>query len=318
MRKLVLIASVVGLATVAGCGGAGGTSAPASTANAAPATQPAPTTAAGSTTVGGPATTANSCAKDSLPLKTAGQLTIGTGNPAYTPWFEGGETGNEWKGNDPANDKGYESAFAYALAEQLGCTADEVKWIPSSFDQSIAPGPKKWDFNLQQISYSNKRAERVGLSVSYYDVNQALVSYKGSKIADATTFADLKNAKLAAPAGTTSYDYITQNIKPDVQPAVYDDLATAVKALDNHQVDGIVADFPTAYYIANFEVKKGTLVGQFPTVGQQEYFSLATDKNSPLLPCLNSAIQALRANGTLDQIRNQWLSQAISAPVISG
>jgi polar amino acid transport system substrate-binding protein len=319
---MVLLSCVLLAAGVAACGsGSDDEAAPATTAEAAaPTTEAAATTEAATTEEAATSEAATTeapseCAVENLNLVTPGQLTIATGNPAFPPWF-GGEPSGEFEVSDPTSGEGYESAVAYALAEAMGFTPDQVVWVPTSFNQSIAPGPKNYDFNMQQISYSKKRAKAVDFSDSYYDVNQALVTVKGSDIAGATSIADLKGAKLGVPVGTTSFDYVVENIQPDEEPAVYDDQAGAVQALKNGQVDGIVTDLPTAFYLTAVEIENGLIVGQFPSVGGQEYFALAFEKGNPLVPCVNEALQTLKDDGTLEGIYQEWLADKASAPVI--
>jgi polar amino acid transport system substrate-binding protein len=255
------------------------------------------------------------CAKDQLQLVNSGKLTIGTDNPAYPPWF-GGSPQGQWKISDPESGKGFESAVAYAVAEKLGFSRDEVEWTVVPFNNSFKPGPKDFDFDINQISYTPKRAEVVDFSDSYYDVNQSVVALNDSKIADASSLADLKDAKLGAPVGTTSYDYITENIQPSQQPQVYDTLDAGVAALKAKQIDGLVVDLPTAFYITAVQVTNGKIVGQFPTVGTQEHFGMVLQKDSPLTACVNDALAALKSDGTLDQIQKTWLSDKVSAPVL--
>jgi len=271
----------------------------------------APTTPAAT---GGTVAT-NPCAKDQLPLVNGGKLTIGTDNPAYPPWF-GGTPQGEWKISDPASGKGFESAVAYAVADKLGFTKDEVEWTVVPFNNSFKPGPKDFDFDINQISYTPKRAQVVDFSDSYYDVNQSVVALKDSKIANATTLADLKDAKLGAPVGTTSYDYITQNIQPSQQPQVYDTLDAGVAALKAKQIDGLVVDLPTAFYVTAVQVPGGKIVGQFPTVGSQEYFGMVLQKDSPLTECVDEGLAELKDSGELAQIQQTWLSDKVSAPVL--
>lgn len=319
MRKTWLLVLVASLAlAAAACGGGSDEAAPAATAEAAATTEAATSEATtGDAATSDAATTeaADECAVESLQLVNPGQLTIATGNPAFPPWF-GGDPSGEFEVSDPASGQGYESAVAYALAEAMGFTPDQVVWLPTSFNQAIAPGPKKYDFNMQQISYSKKRAKAVEFSESYYDVNQALVTIKGSDIEGATSIADLKGAKLGVPVGTTSYDYVVENIQPDQEPAVYDDQAGAVQALKNGQVDGIVTDLPTAFYLTAVEIDNGVIVGQFPSVGGQEYFALAFEQGSPLVSCVDKALQTLKDDGTLEGIYQEWLADKASAPVI--
>jgi polar amino acid transport system substrate-binding protein len=265
----------------------------------------------------GSAPAADRCAKDNLDLLTPGQLTIGTDNPAFPPWFEGGTPeGSPWEFNDPTTGKGFESAVAYAVAERLGFTAEEVEWVEVPFNQSFKPGPKDFDFDINQISYKASRDQAVDFSESYYDVNQALVALADSPVADATTVAELRPYKLGAPIGTTSFDVIETTVQPEQDPGVYDTLNDTVSALKNGQVDGIVVDLPTAFFIVAVQVQKGAMVGQFPTTGQQEYFGMVFEDGSPLVECVNQALDELKADGTLQAIQQEWLADRAQAPVL--
>ena len=258
---------------------------------------------------------ADPCAKDQLQLVNDGTLTIGTDNPAYPPWF-GGTPQGQWKISDPASGKGFESAVAVAVAKEMGFAPDEVEWTVVPFNNSFKPGPKDFDFDINQISYTPKRAQSVDFSDSYYDVNQSVVALKDSSIANATSLADLKDATLGAPVGTTSYDYITQNIQPSKQPQVYDTLDAGVAALKAHQIDGLVVDLPTAFFVTAVQVPNGKIVGQFPTVGSQEYFGMVLPKDSLLTECVDEALAHLKDSGELAQIQQTWLSDKASAPVL--
>jgi polar amino acid transport system substrate-binding protein len=257
----------------------------------------------------------DTCAKDALDLVTPGTLTIGTDNPAYPPWFGGAEK-KPWKISDPHSGEGFESAVAYAVADELGFTREEVAWTVVPFNQSFKPGPKDFDFDINQISYSDARAKAVDFSDSYYDVNQALVGIKGTSIAGAKSIADLKDAKLGVQVGTTSYQYIVDNIQPSQDPSVYDTNNDVISALKAKQIDGIVVDLPTAFYVVAAEVDNGTIVGQFPAVGEQERFGMVFEKDSGLVPCVNEALASLKDDGTLEQIQQEWLSDKASAPVL--
>jgi polar amino acid transport system substrate-binding protein len=259
----------------------------------------------------------DTCAKENLTLVNDGVLTIGTDNPAFPPWFEGGTPeGSEWEINDPSTGEGFESAVAYAVAEELGFSDDEVQWVVVPFAQSFRPGPKSFDFDINQISYADERAQSVDFSESYYDVNQAVVARKDSPIANATSIAELEDAKLGAPVGTTSYDYIVENVQPSQDPSVYDTLNDGVAALKNGQIDGLVVDLPTAFFITAVQVPNGKIVGQFPAVGEQEYFGMVFEKGNPLVDCVNQALQTLKDEGTLASIQQEWLSDKASAPVL--
>jgi polar amino acid transport system substrate-binding protein len=256
---------------------------------------------------------AASCDKGSLNLVHAGQLTAGTDNPAFPPWFGGNEKA-PWKVSDPYSGQGYESAVAYAVAKQLGFAKSEVKWIVVPFNTSFAPGAKKFDFDINQISYVPARANAVDFSDSYYDVNQALVVIKGTPIASATSVAALKPYKFGAQLGTTSYNYINNNIKPSKKPAVFDTNDAAVAALKNKQIDGLVVDLPTAFYVTAVQVPKGKILGQFPTVGTPEHFGMVFEKGNSLVSCVNDALAKLRADGTLTSLQSKWLQA--DAPVL--
>lgn len=249
---------------------------------------------------------ADACATESLPVRTAGQLTVGTDSPAYEPWFVD---------NDPSNGKGFESAVAYAVAEQLGFSADQVEWVKVPFNKSYAPGPKDFDFDINQISINAERAEAVDFSDGYYAASQAVIALKGTPGAEATSLADLKGLRLGAQTGTTSLTAIREVIQPDQDPAVYEDTNVAKAALQNDQVDAILADLPTAFYISAVEIPNSTIIGQFqPDTGEQEEFGMLFEKGSALVPCVNEALAALEEDGTLDQLEQQWLSETVGVP----
>lgn len=268
--------------------------------------------------VTGPTTAAACADANQQAFETPGVLTVGTGNPAYPPWWEGGESpGSEFEFNDPAKGQGYEGAVVAEVAERLGFTfPDEVVFVAVGFNKSFAPGPKPFDFVLQQISYKPERDEAVDFSESYYDVDQALVAIEGSPIADVTTIAELVDAKLGAPIGTTSLDVIEDIIRPTVEPAVYDDLGAAVQDLQAGAIDGIVADLPTAFFIAAAQVEDGVVVGQFEAESP-EYFGMAFEEGSPLVECVNLALREMKTDGTLDAIHQRWLAEKADAPVLT-
>ena len=257
-------------------------------------------------TSGGSSASAEACAPDSLPLRTAGQLTVGTDSPAYDPWFSD---------NDPANGKGFESAVTYAVAEQLGFSADQVKWVKVPFNKSYAPGPKDFDFDINQISITPERAEVVDFSDGYYSAAQAVIALEGTEGAEATSLEDLKGLRLGAQTGTTSLTAIRDVIQPESDPAVFEDTNAAKSALQNDQVDAILADLPTAFIISAVEIPKSVILGQFqPETGEQEQFGMLFEKGSELVPCVNQALEALREDGTLESIETEWLSDTVGVP----
>jgi len=271
-------------------------------AGCAPADENSPS-AGGSASASGLA-----CAPGGLDTQTAGKLTIGTDNPAYEPWFSD---------NKPANGKGFESAVAYQVAERLGYPAANVVWTNVTFNNAIAPGPKTFDFDINQFSITPERRKAVDFSSPYYLVRQTVITTKGSKIAGAKTIADFKTAKLGAQVGTTSYQAITELIKPDAKALVFNNNDDAKAALENGQVDGIVVDLPTAFYMTAAELENGVIVGQLPQVGVPEQFGLVLDLDSPLTTCVSQAVDQLRQDGTLAVLAKQWLASTGGAPELS-
>ena len=248
---------------------------------------------------------AASCAKADLATVTSGKLTIATGEPAYYPWIidDKPETGN-----------GFEGAVAYVVAKQLGFDAADVLWVRTTFDSAVTPGDKNFDFNLQQFSITADRQKAVDFSSPYYTAPQAIVSYKGSKIEGKTSLADLKGAKLGAAVGTTSLDAISNQI--GATPQVFNDNAAGVSALKNKQIDGLVVDLPTAFYLSGVEVPKGLIVGQLPSTGAGDQFGLLLSKGSKLTSCVSKAVDSITADGTLAAITDKWLATDAGAPVL--
>lgn len=249
-----------------------------------------------------------SCAPGELDTEVAGKLTVGTDRPAYDPWFAD---------DKPSNGKGFESAVAYAVAKQLGYGRDAVVWKHVPFNSAFAPGAKKFDFDINQVSISESRKKAVAFSSGYYEVRQAVVALKSSKAAKAKSAADLKDVKLGAQVGTTSLDFINDLVKPSQKPAVYQKNDFAKSALKSGQVDAIVVDLPTAFYITGAEVPEAKVVGQFPDSAEKpEQFGLVLDKESPITSCVSGAVDALQQDGTLAGLEKEWLSDAVDAPVL--
>jgi polar amino acid transport system substrate-binding protein len=241
------------------------------------------------------------CAQENLTTITPGALTIGTDSPAYPPYFSD---------DDPSNGEGFESAVAYAIADQLGFAPAEVAWEFVPFSSSFAPGNKNFDFDINQISITAERAEVVDFSDGYFTVNQAVVALADSLIASATTVAELKSARLGAQLGTTSLALIEEDIQPDADAFVYDDFAEARAALRSGQIDGIVVDFPTATFITSGEIENSKIVGQFPENMGGSEFGLLFQKGNPLVGCVNKALGSLVASGELQNIQETWLTGA--------
>jgi polar amino acid transport system substrate-binding protein len=256
---------------------------------------------------------AASCDKGSLQTVNAGQLTVGTDNPAFPPWFEGKGEFEPWDPTTPPTKKGYEAETAYAIAHELGFTDDEVKWTAVPFEQSFKPGQKSFDFDINQISYLPARAKNVDFSDSYYDVEQALVAFESNPISNVKSVDELKQYKLGAQIGTTSLNTINDTIQPDKEPSVYSTNNDALSGLKAKQVDGVVVDFPTALYMAAVQLKGGKVVGRFAADGK-EYFGVVLAKDSPLTSCVNDALQRVQDAGTLDKLQQKWLGG--SAPIL--
>ncbi len=252
------------------------------------------------------------CAKDELETVVDGSLSIGADNPSFPPWFQDAE-GAPWDPTGPPTDQGYEAAVTAAVVEQMGFSPDEVRWVVVPFNNSFKPGPKDFDFYVNQVSYTPKRDEAVDFSDSYYDVEQAVVTLKDSEFAGATSLADLKGAKLGAQLGTTSYDAIVDVVQPDQDPAVFDKNIDAITALKNGQIDGIVVDFPTSLYVTAVQVPKGKIVGRLPA--GEEYLGFLFEEGNPLRDCVNEAIAVLQADGTIEQFQEEWIN-ASAPPVL--
>jgi polar amino acid transport system substrate-binding protein len=235
----------------------------------------------------------------------SGELTVATDKPVYPPWFEN---------NNPAGGKGYESAVAYAIAHQLGFKAGQVHWAYEPFDASYAPGPKKFDFDINEISYTAQRATAVSFSSSYYDVQQSLVALKGSPIATQHSPAQLKTYVYGDQIGTTSLAFITGSIQPTSQPKVFSTLNDVKQALQTKQIAALVTDTPTAQYISSSEIPGSVMVAQFPSTG--EHYGLLFTKGNPLVSCVNKAIATLKANGTLAALQQKYLQIYLSVPTI--
>ena len=285
MRLSVIAAALAAVtaAGLAGCGSASGGSS---------------TTASGTT---------SSCSHASIQkdLYQKGVLTVATDKPVYPPWFEN---------NNPANGKGYESAVAYAVAAQLGFKPSQVHWAYEPFNDSYAPGPKKFDFDINEVSVTPQRATAVSFSTSYYDVQQALVALKSSPIVTHHTPADLKGYVFGDQVGTTSLAFINSKIQPTSTPKVYETLNDVKQALQTKQIAALVTDTPTAQYISSSEIHGSVMVAQFPSAG--EHYGLLFHKGNPLVACVDKAIAKLKSNGTLHKLQQRYLQIYLKVPVI--
>jgi polar amino acid transport system substrate-binding protein len=246
------------------------------------------------------------CTPDTLETKEQGTLTVATDSPAFPPYFED---------DDPSNGRGFESAVAYAIADRLGFAESDVKWVVEPFNSSYAPGPKDFDFDVNQISITPKRAEQVDFSTPYYEADQALVVLKDSEYADAASLGDFADAAIGVQIGTTSLDAVNEQIQPESEPEVFDTSNDVVTALKNEQVDAVVVDVPTAFFLTAVQIPQATTVGQFPAPGGDEWGALL-EKGSPLTDCVSAAISDLDSSGELAEIEKRWMSDVTNAPVL--
>ena len=264
----------------------------------------------GSTAALGLASCGNDDSSSACPTIESGKLTIATGTPAFEPWVVG---------YAPESGEGFEAAVAYAVAGELGYSNENVVWVRTGFDEAIQPGAKNFDFNLQQYSITEERKATVSFSDPYYSTNQAVVGFADSPVASATKVSELKDLKFGAQSGTTSLDFINNVIKPTNEPFVYDDNAGAKAALEAKQIDAIVVDLPTAFYISAVEIEGSKVIGQFPLSDAvaADNFGLLFDKDNKLVDCVNTALGALKESGKLAEIEKTWLADKTNAPVIS-
>jgi len=246
------------------------------------------------------------CTPDQLDTFEADTLTIATDDPAFPPYFED---------NDPTNGEGFESAVAYAVAAELGFEEDQVEWVVEPFNRSYAPGPKEYDFDVNQISITQKRAEAVDFSSPYYEAKQAVVALKDSSAADAASLAEVADAEIGVQIGTTSLDAVEANIQPETDAQVFDTSNDVVSALKNGQVEAVIVDVPTAFFLTAVQVPEAEIVGQFAGPEGDEFGALL-EKDSSLTPCVSAAIDSLRESGELAEIEEEWLSAAQDAPIL--
>jgi polar amino acid transport system substrate-binding protein len=294
MRQMT-VAAMAAIAMLAASAGLAGCASEGSSSTAASGTSSSASAVA--------ASCGNSAIQDQLFAK--GQLTVATDKPVYPPWFAN---------NKPTNGQGYESAVAYAIAAQLGFKPSQVTWAYEPFDSSYAPGPKKFDFDVNEISYSTQRAQAVTFSDSYYDVQQALVALKSSPIVTKHSPADLKTYVYGDQVGTTSLQFINSQIKPSQTPKVFETLNDVKQALQTKQIAALVTDTPTAQFISSSEIPGSVMVAQFPSTG--EHYGLLFEKGNPLVTCVNKALATLKSNGTLAKLTTQYLKIYTSVPTI--
>jgi polar amino acid transport system substrate-binding protein len=297
------VAAMAAIAVLAASAGLAGCASESSSSSAASGTSSSASAAASAAASASAASCSNSAIQSQLYAK--GMLTVATDKPVYPPWFVN---------NKPTNGQGYESAVAYAVAAQLGFKPSQVTWAYEPFNSSYAPGPKKFDFDVNEISYSAARAQVVTFSDSYYDVQQALVALKSSPIVTKHSPADLKTYVYGDQVGTTSLQFINSQIQPTQTPKVFETLNDVKQALQTKQIAALVTDTPTAQFISSSEIPGSVMVAQFPSTG--EHYGLLFAKGNPLVTCVNKALATLKSNGTLAQLTTKYLKIYTSVPTV--
>ena len=240
------------------------------------------------------------CAAKSLPTVEKGKLTVATDRPAYPPWFKG----------SPKHYSGYEGEVASEIGKRLKLP---VKWVVEPFNKSFAPGPKDWDFDINQITITEERERAVDFSDGYFDNNQGVLALKGTPVAEAKSISDLKGYQYGAQVGTTGLAFINSVIQPDAEPKVFDTTNDAVSALKNSQIDALVTDVVTTVYLRDFEVDNSVVLGQYP---KTEQFGMVFEEDSPLVQCVNEALDELKSDGTLKQLEQKHLQQYLEVPTL--
>ena len=312
-HKLLGLLAVLSVAVTA-CGGDTGDDTTTTTAGV-----DTTTTAAASPTTMDEATTTTAapeaCAVESLNLVSPGQLTVATGEPVFPPWMGVGDENFDV----PESGTGFEGALVYELAAELGFSEDQVTFVRTGFDEAIAPGPKEWDFNIQQYSITEERDEVVDFSDPYYETQQALVTFEDSEYADVSTIEDLQDAGLGAAIGTTSLDFAEDVVQPNTEVSVYDENVDVEAAMNAGQIDGLVVDLPTAYFITAAQIEGTVIAGVFEAQAESpDQFGLLFEEGNPLVECVNQALATLRDDGTLAALEEEWLTQEGAVPTISG
>jgi polar amino acid transport system substrate-binding protein len=156
----------------------------------------------------------------------------------------------------------------------------------------------------------------VDFSSPYYSTAQTVITVAGSKAAEATSLADLKGLLIGAATGTTSFAAIENVIAPTAGAQAFNSNDDAKAALANGQVDAIVVDLPTAFYLTAVELDGGIILGQLAGAEAGDTFGLVLDKGSPLTAAVSAAVDALRASGKLAELETTWLADFAGAPVL--
>jgi polar amino acid transport system substrate-binding protein len=281
MRKLAPLFLFLVVA-VAGCGGDGGEEA-----------SPPPPPAAGATdTAGG-----HPMGED-LPTKEPGVLIVGAEFPSPPFLIPPRE-----------NPTGFEVDIAEAIGERLGL---EVRWLEIPWTSIFAPGPKRFDMNINETTITEERDRVIDFSDPYFEANQAVLVHAGTPAEDAMTIDALKELRLAAQAQTTGLDYIRNTIKPNTEPRVFPTTVAANQALLNEQIDAFIIDVPIAAGLVGESPDELVVTGQFVT---NEEWGIVFEEGSELVEHVNGALAEIKDDGTLAELQEKWLP-GTDVPVI--
>ena len=234
-----------------------------------------------------------------------GALTVATSYPALSPWFID---------NAPWNQKGYEAGVAYDVAKALGFDAKAVTWYSEPYELSEESGSKPFDFDINEFIYEKSLSSTVSFSTGYFNVNQSLVALHSDAIVTDHTPKELKTYLYGAVAGSPGLAFAIDEIKPDKAPTAYSSMTDAIAALNAGEIDAIVVDVPTGQYIATEQLTGGVQVGQFRTTGER--YVLVLEHQSSLTYCVDKAIHAIAADGTLSALSKRWLKVYNAIPVL--
>jgi len=247
---------------------------------------------------GGPSTDgAATCEPGALPTLTDGTLTVGTSVP-YEPWYVG---------EDPTSGEGFESALVYAVAAELGYEHDDVAWEQVTFEQIVSPSEKPFDLAAYQTSITPEREQAVDFSSPYLTTRQGVVVAGDGDLADAASLADLEGARIGVTASQTSLTVAEAAWGDAVELVPYDDAGLAMQALSNDQVQAVVMDVDQAVAATTVYFPGTQVIGTLPDGGVVEQLGFVLDLDSPLTDCVSAAVDALEQDGTLAELRTEWL-----------
>ncbi len=240
-------------------------------------------------------------------LVTPGKLTVGTGDPVYPPWM---------LNNDPASGEGFENGLVYELAAEMGFDADDVVWVGQTFDQAIAPGDKPYDFAIQQISVTEARKQIVSFSQVYFQPEKAVITLPGSPLEDATSYADLRDARWGATIGTTDNDYLV-NVLGVTEASIYNEQVDVFQAMRAGQIDGTLISLPTALYVTAVQVPEANIVALLPPDENDRGHGLLFEYNNPLIPWVDDALTAVIDRGVVEDLKAEYLIADPDLPIIT-